>query len=139
MIINSINKSSINNGIKVFNNSIFSHASCWLYWWILSSYSITRTNRGSHWSCTIILAFLTWLGTGTDFLGLLREWYKENREKSKIPIFEPKGFYKNSQNVYFLRIEKVKGEDIGEEALGYILLRVLLTFRVYLLYGNLMH
>jgi hypothetical protein len=68
---------------------------------------------------SVALAFFTWLGSGADFVGILRDLYKERREKAKIPIFEPKGFYKNSQNAYFLRIQKVKGEDIGDKAIGY--------------------
>ena len=67
----------------------------------------------------LVLALLTWLGTGADFLGLLREIYNERRQKERIPIFEPKGCYKNSQGMYFLRIQKVKGEDMGEGAIGY--------------------
>ena len=68
---------------------------------------------------SVALAFFTWLGSGADFVGILRDLYKERKEKAKIPVFEPKGFYKNSQNVYFLRIQKVKGEDIGDNAVGY--------------------
>ena len=36
----------------------------------------------------ILIAFLTWLGTGADFLGLLREWYREKREAEKTPTLE---------------------------------------------------
>ena len=30
-------------------------------------------------------AFLTWVGSGADILGLLREWYKDKKEEEKIP------------------------------------------------------
>jgi hypothetical protein len=34
---------------------------------------------------TVVLVFLTWLGSGADFLGLLREWYKDKmKEREKI-------------------------------------------------------
>jgi hypothetical protein len=34
---------------------------------------------------TVVLVFLTWLGSGADFLGLLKEWYKDKiKEREKI-------------------------------------------------------
>lgn len=32
----------------------------------------------------IIVAFLSWIGSGTDFIGLIREWYKEKKEEKSI-------------------------------------------------------
>jgi hypothetical protein len=40
----------------------------------------------------ILFAFLTWLGSGAELLGLLREWYKERREMPKLSIeYDEKG------------------------------------------------
>lgn len=40
----------------------------------------------------IIFAFLTWLGSGAELLGLLREWYKEKGEIPKLSIeYDEKG------------------------------------------------
>jgi hypothetical protein len=30
-------------------------------------------------------AFLAWVGSGADLLGLLRDWYKDKKEEVKIP------------------------------------------------------
>lgn len=42
----------------------------------------------------VLFAFLTWLGSGADLLGLLREWYKETRLVPKLTI-EFSGNYKD--------------------------------------------
>ncbi|MFZ0513232.1 MAG: hypothetical protein WAM14_16600 [Candidatus Nitrosopolaris sp.] len=36
----------------------------------------------------IVFAVLGWLGSGADFLGLLREWYKELKEEESTPTLE---------------------------------------------------
>ena len=33
----------------------------------------------------VVLAVLTWLGSGADFLDLLRDWYKEKRDEELVP------------------------------------------------------
>ncbi|MGA9150168.1 MAG: hypothetical protein WBZ36_06305 [Candidatus Nitrosopolaris sp.] len=42
----------------------------------------------------IVLAVLTWLGSGAELLGLLRDWYKEQREQERIPSLAFNGFWK---------------------------------------------
>lgn len=32
---------------------------------------------------TVVLVFLTWLGSGADFLGLLRDWYKDRKDEER--------------------------------------------------------
>jgi hypothetical protein len=39
---------------------------------------------------TVVLVFLTWLGSGADFLGLLREWYKDKKEEDKRIANQPR-------------------------------------------------
>jgi membrane protein implicated in regulation of membrane protease activity len=39
-------------------------------------------------------AFVTWVGSGADLLGLLREWYKEKKEEEKIPVLEYDGNFR---------------------------------------------
>jgi antibiotic biosynthesis monooxygenase (ABM) superfamily enzyme len=31
----------------------------------------------------IVIAVLTWMGSGTDILGLLRDWFREQREEER--------------------------------------------------------
>jgi hypothetical protein len=68
----------------------------------------------------IILAFLTWLGTGADFLGLLREWYREKKDAERTPTLEAGKIYKNLEDVYFLTLKKVKGEGLAEGCAAYL-------------------
>jgi hypothetical protein len=42
----------------------------------------------------IVLAILTWVGSGTDIFGLLRDWLREQREEERIPVLEFAGFTK---------------------------------------------
>ena len=32
----------------------------------------------------VVVGFLTWIGSGADLVGLLREWYKERRKKKRF-------------------------------------------------------
>lgn len=32
----------------------------------------------------IVISFLTWLGSGADFIGLIREWYKDQKQEKSI-------------------------------------------------------
>jgi len=68
----------------------------------------------------LVLAILTWLGTGADFLGLLREWYREKKEAERIPTLEVGKIYKNTDNAYFLTLKKVKGEGLAEGCSAYL-------------------
>jgi amino acid transporter len=34
----------------------------------------------------VVLAVLTWVGSATDLLGLLRDWERDKREEERIPI-----------------------------------------------------
>jgi len=68
----------------------------------------------------IILAFLTWLGTGADFVGLLRDWYREKKETERTPTLEVGKIYKNSEDAYFLTLKKIKGEGLAEGCSGYL-------------------
>ncbi len=42
----------------------------------------------------IVLAVLTWVGSATDLMGLLREWYKEKKEEERIPTLVFNGYTK---------------------------------------------
>ena len=68
----------------------------------------------------LILAFLTWLGTGADFLGLLREWYREKKEAERTPTLEAGKIYKNQDNTYFLTFQKTKGEGVVQGCAAYL-------------------
>ena len=68
----------------------------------------------------VILAILTWIGTGADFLGLLREWWKEKKEEEKTPTLEAGKIYKNTDNAYFLTLRKVKGDGLVEGCAAYL-------------------
>ena len=59
-------------------------------------------------------AFLTWVGSGADLLGLLREWYKDKRAEEKMPILVFDGIWKEkvfSADLYLLRIRRTRGEN----------------------------
>lgn len=58
----------------------------------------------------ILFAFLTWLGSGSDFMGMLLDWVRRNREEEKVPILDVKGFFYDSTKTYWIRLKKVRGE-----------------------------
>lgn len=59
-----------------------------------------------------LLAFLTWLGSGADLLGLLREWYKETKEKEKSRKAKLRIHTKNlNQEVYKLLLHIFVRQD----------------------------
>jgi hypothetical protein len=45
----------------------------------------------------VVIGFLTWLGSGADLLGLLREWFKEKREEERIPQLVFDGFTRSDE------------------------------------------
>jgi hypothetical protein len=68
----------------------------------------------------IVLGFLTWLGSGTDFLRLVREWYKDKREEEMAPKLEFRSFVTNAiESSYYVRIKNVK-ERVATECQGYL-------------------
>ena len=68
----------------------------------------------------IVLAVLTWIGSGTDISGLLRDWFREKREEERIPVLAFAGFTKTDDWInlaeegeyisYFVIVKKTKGE-----------------------------
>lgn len=71
----------------------------------------------------VVIGFLTWLGSGADLLGLLRDWYKDKREAERTPTIDYSGIFRTDQRVeirgekytdttYLLRVELVKGEGM---------------------------
>ena len=68
----------------------------------------------------VLLAILTWIGTGADFLGLLREWWKEKKEAERTPTIEAGKIYKDSHNVYYLTFSKTKGEGVVEGCAAFL-------------------
>jgi hypothetical protein len=74
----------------------------------------------------IVLAVLTWIGSGADLLGLLREWYKDQREQETIPSLIFNGFYEKktetfpfSEN-YFVKVSRKGGEGKAEHVTGHV-------------------
>ena len=68
----------------------------------------------------IILAFLTWLGTGANFIGLIRDWYKDKKEAERIPTLEVGEVYKAEDNTYYLNFKKTKVEGTVEKCAGFL-------------------
>jgi hypothetical protein len=80
----------------------------------------------------VVVGFLTWIGSGADLVGLLREWYKERREKEKIPklvfageFVRSKGWYPDGQTLqytkgYYVRIKKSSGEGFANDCEGFL-------------------
>lgn len=65
-------------------------------------------------------AFLTWMGSGADILGILQDWYRRKIEAERTPTIDYRGVFKiNYQEesggrkyintTYYLRIEMVSG------------------------------
>lgn len=67
----------------------------------------------------IVLAFLTWFGSGTDFMPLLRDWYRETLEAKKRPVLNFDGLFIDNE-VYLLRVRKVSGEGYAEAVEGFL-------------------
>jgi hypothetical protein len=42
----------------------------------------------------VVLAILTWVGSATDLLGLLRDWLREKRQEERVPVLQFDGFTK---------------------------------------------
>jgi hypothetical protein len=73
----------------------------------------------------IVLAVLTWIGSGADLLNLLREWYKDRREQETIPSLVFDGFYKKKNKTfpkedYFIKVSREGGEGKAEEVIGHV-------------------
>lgn len=73
----------------------------------------------------IVLAVLTWIGSGADLLVLLREWYKDQREQEIIPRLVFNGFYKKKNETfpsenYFLKVSREGGEGKAEDITGHV-------------------
>lgn len=84
----------------------------------------------------IVLAVLTWIGSGADLLGLLREWYKDKREEERVPKLGFDEFFKiDSQEAgatgelnatrYFVKIINTnsRSEGIAGICQGFVILR----------------
>ena len=77
----------------------------------------------------IVLAVLTWIGSGTDILGLLRDWVREKREE-RIPVLAFAGFTKTDDWInpaeegeyisYFVIVKKIKGECFAKRCEGFL-------------------
>jgi hypothetical protein len=79
----------------------------------------------------VVLAILTWIGSATDLLGLLRDWLKEKREEEKTPTLLFDGFYKTPtismhtdtekiNYTYFIVVKKNSGEGYVKDCEGFI-------------------
>jgi len=79
----------------------------------------------------VVIGFLTWLGSGADLLGLLRDWHREKREEARIPTLVFDGFTRNNEifmsgpnelhkHTYFVRVRKTTGEGYGEQCEGFL-------------------
>jgi hypothetical protein len=79
----------------------------------------------------VVLAVLTWIGSATDLLGLLRDWLREKREEEKIPTLTFDGFYKtptisfygNTEKInytYFAIVKKNSGEGYAKDCEGFV-------------------
>jgi len=78
----------------------------------------------------IVLAVLTWIGSGTDILGLLRDWFREKREEERIPVLAFAGFTKTDDWInlaeegeyisYFVIVKKTKGEGFAKDCEGFL-------------------
>jgi len=56
----------------------------------------------------IVLAVLTWIGSGANLVGLLREWYKDKREEEKLPSLLFDGYFKTDEPRLRGQVESVK-------------------------------
>ena len=80
----------------------------------------------------VVVGFLTWIGSGADLVGLLREWYKERHEEEKIPklvfsgeFVRTKSSYQEGQTRYYqkgyyVRIKKSSGEGFANDCEGFL-------------------
>lgn len=68
----------------------------------------------------VAFVFLTWLGSGADFLGFLRDWYRQQNEEATIPTLGFMGLHKNNQSIYYLRVQRIKGSGKAEACEGYL-------------------
>ena len=79
-------------------------------------------------------AFLTWVGSGADLLGLLREWYKDRREQETIPSLVFNGFYKRKNETfpsenYFVKVRREGGDGKAEDVTGDVGIKYKLDFK----------
>ena len=79
----------------------------------------------------VVLAVLTWVGSATDLLGLLRDWVREKREEESTPVLQFDGFTKTAEpvttgnaqsfrNTYFVKVRKEKGEGYAKDCEGFL-------------------
>lgn len=76
----------------------------------------------------IVLAVLTWLGSGAELLGLVRDWFKDQREQESIPSLAFNGFWKKKAEVgfpqglqqYFIKVSREGGEGETEGVTGHV-------------------
>jgi hypothetical protein len=85
----------------------------------------------------IVIAVLTWVGSGADLLGLLRDWYKDKRDEEKMPNLEFGKYFKidepprsqsthvSAWTVYYVKVinNNKKSEGLIESCAGYIRFR----------------
>lgn len=72
-------------------------------------------------------AFLTWVGSGAELLGLLKEWYQDRLEQEKIPSLVFDGFWKKKnesgfrqEERYFIKVICEGGEGKAEGITGHV-------------------
>jgi len=78
----------------------------------------------------VVVGFLTWIGSGADLVGLLREWYKERREEERVPKLVFAGEfvryfpyfegYMHYIKGYYVRIKKASGEGFANDCEGFL-------------------
>ncbi len=56
----------------------------------------------------IVIAVLTWIGSGADLVGLLREWYKDKREEERLPSLVFEGYFKSDEPQLRGQVESTK-------------------------------
>ena len=68
----------------------------------------------------IVLAVLTWIGSGADLVGLLREWYKDKRERESIPKLDYGGIFARIKGSYNFEGKEYPNVDIFFESTKFL-------------------
>jgi hypothetical protein len=79
----------------------------------------------------VVVAIASWLGSGTDILGLLRDMYKDWKSEQSVPLLAFKGYSKGREveNVggkdrynytYFAIVRKISGEGYANHCEGFL-------------------
>jgi hypothetical protein len=79
----------------------------------------------------VVAAIVSWLGSGTDILGLLRDMYKDWKSEQSVPVLRFSGYSKGRETAnvdgkyvynytYFAIVKKISGKALAKDCEGFL-------------------